>query len=98
MRLPWRGVVLTDPRLAEADLVGPAKLLEIPLMTIVEAALGWGGRPSEQSVIHGRHLRVTAECPEALRQFRAARVPERATRAGARVLAVACHGLAVDED
>jgi hypothetical protein len=57
MRLPRRGVVLADPRLAEAELVGPAKQLEIPLMTIVEAALGWVGRHSEQSVIHGRLLR-----------------------------------------
>ena len=38
--LPGRRVVLADPRLAEAQLVRPAELLEIPLVAVVEAALG----------------------------------------------------------
>ncbi len=40
VRLPGRRVVLADPRLAEAQLVSPAELLEIPLVPVVQAALG----------------------------------------------------------
>src|SRR5438309_2600018 len=56
MRLPRRRVVLADPRLAEAELVRPAKLLKIPLVAIVEAALGRVRRHREQSVIHASLL------------------------------------------
>jgi hypothetical protein len=54
MRLPGRRVVLADPRLAEAELVGPAELLEIPLVSVVEVALRWMRRHGEQSVVHLR--------------------------------------------
>src|SRR5580658_6204261 len=40
MRLPWRGVMLADPRLAEAEFVSPAKGLQVPAMAVVKAALG----------------------------------------------------------
>src|SRR5439155_9174291 len=52
VRLPGRGVVLADPRFAEAELVGPAELLEIPLMPVVQAALGRVRWHREQSVVH----------------------------------------------
>src|SRR5712691_1636065 len=55
MRLPGRGVVLADPRLAEAELIGPAKLLEIPLVSVVQAALGRVRGHREEAVVHGRH-------------------------------------------
>jgi len=53
MRLPRRRVVLADPRLAEAELVGPAQLLQVPLVAVVESALGRVRGHREQAVIHG---------------------------------------------
>ena len=53
VRLPRRGVVLADPRLAESELVRPAQLLQIPLVSVVEAALGRMRRHREQSIVHG---------------------------------------------
>src|SRR5262249_37703266 len=52
MRLPWRRVMLADPRLPIAQLVGPPQRLEIPLVTGVEAALRRMRRHGEQSEIH----------------------------------------------
>ena len=50
--LPGRGVVLPDPRFAEAQLIRPAQLLEIPLVAVVQAALRRVRRHREQSVVH----------------------------------------------
>src|SRR5436309_861579 len=60
MRLPGRGVVLADPRLAEAQLVRPAQLLQIPLVAVVETTLRWVRGHREQPVIH-RTLLVAAQ-------------------------------------
>src|SRR5262245_66214404 len=57
MGLPRRGVMLADPRLAEAELVCPPQLLQVPLMTVEEAALRWMRRHREQSVVHA-YLRL----------------------------------------
>jgi hypothetical protein len=43
VRLPGRGVMLADPGLAEAQLIRPAQLLEVPLVTVEELSLGWVG-------------------------------------------------------
>src|SRR6185369_4695579 len=48
-----RRVVLADPRLAEAELIGPAQLLEVPLVAVVEAALRRVRGHREQAVVHG---------------------------------------------
>src|SRR5262244_3540680 len=61
MRLPGRRVVLADPRLAEAELVGPAQLLEIPLVAVVQAALGRVRWHREQSVVHESLLVMIAD-------------------------------------
>ncbi len=52
MRLPGRGVVLPDPGLAEAQLVRPAKLLEIPLVPVEERPLGRVRRHREETIVH----------------------------------------------
>src|SRR5262249_19369071 len=52
MRLPRRRVMLADPRLAEAELVRPPQLLEIPPVAVVQTALGRMRRHREQSVVH----------------------------------------------
>ena len=39
MRLPGRRVVLADPGLLVAELIGPPQHLEVPLVAVVEAAL-----------------------------------------------------------
>src|SRR5882672_4314805 len=57
MRLPRRRVMLADPRLAEAELIRPAELLQIPLMPVVQGALGRMRRHREESVIHASLLR-----------------------------------------
>src|ERR1700682_5384511 len=57
MGLPGRRVMLAYPRLAEAQLIGPAELLEIPLMTVVETPLGRMRGHREESVVHLRLLR-----------------------------------------
>src|ERR1700730_11133048 len=54
MRLPRRGVMLTDPGLAEAQLVGPAQLLKIPLVTVEELPLRRVRRHREETVFHGK--------------------------------------------
>src|SRR5205823_12426572 len=53
VRLPGRRVVLADPRFAEAQLVGPAELLEIPAVAVVEAALRRVRGHREEAVVHG---------------------------------------------
>ena len=57
--LPGRRVVLAYPRLAEAQLISPAELLEIPLVSIVKVSLGGMRGHREESVVHGG-----ASCPE----------------------------------
>jgi hypothetical protein len=39
VRLPWRGMVLADPALSEPEFVGPAQGLQVPVMSVIEAAL-----------------------------------------------------------
>ena len=56
MRLPRRGVVLADPGLGEAQLVGPAQRLQIPAMAVAKAALRRVRRHREQTVLHGSFL------------------------------------------
>ncbi len=56
--LPRRRVVLADPRLGEAELVGPAQHLQVPFLPVEQRALGRMGRHREQSVSH-RLLRLT---------------------------------------
>src|SRR5713101_6820097 len=46
------GVVLADPRRAEAELVGPAQHLQIPLLPVIEAALGRMRRHGEEAEFH----------------------------------------------
>jgi hypothetical protein len=53
MGLPRRGVVLADPGLAEAELVGPAQRLKIPLVAVIQPPLGRVRRHREQAVLHG---------------------------------------------
>src|SRR5919204_6871789 len=57
MRLPGRRVVLADPGLTEAEFIGPAKLLEVPLMAVEKTALGRVRGHGEESVVHARILR-----------------------------------------
>ncbi len=52
MRLPGRGMVLADPGLDKAQLVGPAQGLKIPAVTVEEWALRWVRRHCEQTVLH----------------------------------------------
>src|SRR5271169_4842891 len=52
MRFPGRRVMLPDPALAEPQLVGPAQGLEVPSMTIEEAALRRMRRHRKQAVLH----------------------------------------------
>ena len=52
MRLPRRRVMLPDPRLAEAELVRPAQLLQVPPVAVVQAPLRGMRRHREQSVVH----------------------------------------------
>src|SRR5262252_5422022 len=61
MRFPGRGVMLPDPRLAEAQLVGPAELLQVPLVPVVELALRRMRRHGEESVVHGALLGGSGE-------------------------------------
>src|SRR5438132_14082891 len=72
MRLPGRRVVLADPRLAEAELVCPAELLEIPLVPVVEVALRWMRRHGEQSVVH---LRLPSFSTRTARSYQSSRGP-----------------------
>jgi hypothetical protein len=71
VRLPGRGVMLADPRLAEAQLVRPAELLEIPLVPVVQRALGRVRRHREQSVFHASLPFLTARCLEFYARCRA---------------------------
>jgi hypothetical protein len=52
VRLPRRGVMLADPRLAEAEFVSPTKGLQVPAMAVVKAALGRMRRHREQAIVH----------------------------------------------
>src|SRR5260370_32994674 len=52
MRLPGCGMVLADPGLDKAQLVGPAQSLKIPAVTVEEWALRWVRRHCEQTVLH----------------------------------------------
>src|SRR5262245_57142879 len=52
MRLPWRGVMLADPGLAEAQLIRPAQLLQVPLVPVEELPLGRVRRHREETVVH----------------------------------------------
>src|ERR1700731_4596156 len=51
-RFPRCGMMLPDPALAETELVGPAQGLEVPLMTIEEAAFRRMRRHRKQAVLH----------------------------------------------
>ena len=53
MRLPGRGVVLTDPGVVIAELVGPAHHLQVPLVALLQLALRRMGRHREISEFHG---------------------------------------------
>src|SRR6202000_1828116 len=44
VRLPWRGVMLADPRLGVAELVEPAQHLKVPVMPLLQSALRRRGR------------------------------------------------------
>src|ERR1700730_7449870 len=83
MRLPGRRVVLADPRLAEAELVGPAELLEIPLVSVVEVALRWMRRHGEQSVVHLRlpSCRARRFSTRTVRSYQSSREASRAPSA-----------------
>src|SRR5258708_22441420 len=52
MRLPRRGVMLADPALSVAELIEPANDLQVPFMSVLEAALGWMRRHGEISDLH----------------------------------------------
>src|SRR6516164_4805894 len=39
-RLPWRGKVLADPRLVEAEVVEPLKLFEVPTLAVADGPFG----------------------------------------------------------
>src|SRR6266446_2563672 len=80
MWLPGGRVVLADPRLAEAELVGPAELLEIPLVSVVEVTLGWMRRHREQSVVHVRPLLIQ-HSPRTARLYQSSREASRAPSA-----------------
>src|SRR5439155_24526936 len=53
MRLPGRGMVLADPGLDKAELVGPAQRLKIPTVSLEQRALRRMRGHCEQAVLHG---------------------------------------------
>ena len=58
MRLPRRGVVLADPGLLVAELVEPAQHLQIPVVTLVQAALRRMRGHREIAELHGLSSRL----------------------------------------
>ena len=54
VRLPRRGVVLADPGLGKAELVGPAQGLQVPAVALEQAALRRVRGHREQAVLHRR--------------------------------------------